>query len=454
MLLSAIENLFRPKSVAVIGASTDPKKTAGRPLEFLEQFGFSGRVWPVNPRTEQIQGLRCFASIDTLPGIPDVAIILLNPKGTLRAVKKLSALGTKAAIVLGGGYGETGPRGLKRQLTLSKASGPMRILGPNTIGLLNLQDRVVLSASGAIDNLNVNVGKIGIISQSGGIIGSLLSRAAVKGIGLSHLVATGNEGDLEICDILEWMIYQPDTSVIALYLEVIREPNRFRELAKKVRQENKKLIAYKVGKSKAGQLASASHTGAMAGDDRLYDALFEQSDVIRVERFDDILDVAITLSAGKIPTRRRVGILTSTGGAGALIADQCGLVGFKIQTPTRKTAERLQSLFTHVGFSAKRNPIDLTLAGLTPDVVEGAITTLLQATEFDVIIIIVGSSSIGNPKLIADPVIRAVKTTEKPLLVYCSPSTPSILHRLNSAGVPTFETPESCSVSLAALIKN
>ena len=454
MLLSAIENLFRPKSVAVIGASTDPKKTAGRPLEFLGQFGFSGRVWPVNPRTEQIQGLRCFASIDTLPGIPDVAIILLNPKGTLRAVKKLSALGTKAAIVLGGGYGETGPRGLKRQLTLSKASGPMRILGPNTIGLLNLQDRVVLSASGAIDNLNVNVGKIGIISQSDGIIGSLLSRAAVKGIGLSHLVATGNEGDLEICDILEWMIYQPDTSVIALYLEVIREPNRFRELAKKVRQENKKLIAYKVGKSKAGQLASASHTGAMAGDDRLYDALFEQSDVIRVERFDDILDVAITLSAGKIPTRRRVGILTSTGGAGALIADQCGLVGFKIQTPTRKTAERLQSLFTHVGFSAKRNPIDLTLAGLTPDVVEGAITTLLQATEFDVIIIIVGSSSIGNPKLITDPVIRAVKTTEKPLLVYCSPSTPSILHRLNSAGVPTLETPETCSVSLAALIKN
>ncbi len=449
-----VENLFRPQSIAVIGASTDPKKTAGRPLKFLKNSGFNGEIWPVNPRANTIHGIRCFSNIDKLPGVPDVAIILLGPSRTKEAVGQLASIGTKVAVVLGGGYSEIGAKGSKRQLALTAASGSMRILGPNTIGILNLRDNVILSASGAIDNLNVNVGKIGIISQSGGILGSLLSRAAAKGIGLSHLVSTGNEGDLEICDLLDWMIDQPDTTVIGLYLEVIRNPKRFLSLTKKAKEAEKKLVVYKVGRSKAGQLATASHTGAMAGDDRLYDAIFAQSDIIRVKRFDEILDIAITFSAGRISNGRRVAILTSTGGAGSLIADQCGLAGFKTQMPSRKTAAQLSSIFTHVGFSANSNPIDLTLAGLSPKIVEETVNTLLQAQEFDVVIPIVGSSGIGRPELIADPVIRAISKTSKPLIVYCSPSTPEILHRLNSAGVPTFETPESCGLALTALLRN
>ncbi|NKB22231.1 MAG: hypothetical protein GKS01_17230 [Alphaproteobacteria bacterium] len=453
MATSPIENLFRPKSIAIIGASADPAKTAGRPLQFLRKHGFSGDIWPVNPRAADIDGVPCFASIDDLPGVPDVAMILLGPTHTEDATRKLSALGTKAAIVLAGGYGETGPAGIQRQAALSEAAGSMRILGPNTIGLLNLQDRTTLSASGALDTEHLTAGKIGVISQSGGILGSLLSRAAAKGIGLSHLAATGNEGDLEVCDILEWMIGEKNTSVITLYLEGLRDTKRFSKLATIAKRTGKQLVVYKVGRSEAGALASASHTGAMAGDDRLYDGLFAKSGVIRADRFDDLLDIAMALSMGKKPRGRRVGILTSTGGAGGLVADQCGLVGFTTPAPSRKTAAQLASLFSHVGFTADRNPIDLTLAGLTPEIVGGSISALLDAKEYDVVIPIVGSSGVGRPELVADPVIKAVKNTSKPLIVYCSPDAPAILHRLNSAGVPTYAAPESCGDALKALVK-
>ena len=428
-------------------------KTAGRPLQFLRKHGFTGNIWPVNPRVADIDGMRCYASIEDLPGTPDAAMILLGPVGTEDAARQLSALGTSVAIVLAGGYGETGPAGVKRQAALSEAAGKMRVLGPNTIGLLNLRDRITLSASGALDTEHLTAGSIGVISQSGGILGSLLSRAAAKGIGLSHLVATGNEGDLEVCDILEWMIGEDDTSGITLYLEGLHDTKRFAKLSKLANRAGKNLIVYKVGKSAAGALASASHTGAMAGDDRLYDALFAQNGVVRAERFDDLLDIAMALSMGKIPKGRRVGILTSTGGAGGLVADRCGLAGFTTPAPSRKTAARLASLFSHAGFTADRNPIDLTLAGLTPEIVSGSITALLEANEYDVVIPIVGSSGVGRPELVADPVIEAVKKTSKPLLVYCSPDAPAIIHRLNSAGVPTYAAPESCSDALKALLK-
>ena len=453
MSISAIEKLFRPKSVAIIGASTNPAKTAGRPLRFLREYGFSGKIWPVNPQSSKIDGIRCYASINDLPAAPDASIILLGPAGTEDAVRKLSTLGASVSIVLGGGYGETGPAGIKRQAALSEAAKSMRLLGPNTIGVLNLQDRVILSASGALDTEALTTGKIGVISQSGGILGSLLSRAAARGIGLSHLAATGNEGDLEVCDILEWMINETETSVITLYLEGLRNTKRFKFLARAASRAGKHLVVYKVGKSDAGALASASHTGAMAGDDRLYDALFAQSGVLRANRFDDLIDIAMALSTGKKTKGGRVGILTSTGGAGSLVADRCGLVGLTTPVPSLETAALLGSLMRHVGFIANRNPIDLTLAGLTPEIVQGSITALIKAKEYDIVIPIIGSSAVGRPELFAEPLIQAANDISKPLIVYCSPDAPDILYRLNSAGIPTYAAPETCAEAVKALRK-
>jgi acyl-CoA synthetase (NDP forming) len=185
-----LDSLFRPRSVAIVGASTDPAKIGGRPLHFLKKHGFGGDIWPVNPRTEEIDGCRCYPDIASLPGAPDMAVILVGPELAVPAVESLAARGCGAAIVLAGGFAESGDAGGARQKALTDAAGEMRLLGPNTIGLLNVTDGITLSASGALDVEDLHAGGVAVVSQSGGILGSLLSRAAARGVGLSHLIAT------------------------------------------------------------------------------------------------------------------------------------------------------------------------------------------------------------------------------------------------------------------------
>lgn len=193
----AIEKLLSPRSVAVIGASADPGKTSGRPVAYLRKHGYAGRILPVNPKVDRIGDLPCYPDVASLPEVPDVAVVLLGAERAHLAVKELAGRGCAAAIVLASGYTETGEEGARRQQQLLAAAGSMRILGPNTIGLVNLTDGIVLSPSGALEMDEFPVGGIGVVSQSGGILGSLLSRAAARGIGLSKLVATSNEVDLE-----------------------------------------------------------------------------------------------------------------------------------------------------------------------------------------------------------------------------------------------------------------
>jgi len=212
--MDSISRLMNPRSVAVIGASGDAQKTSGRPIAFLRKHGFAGRLYPVNPRYAEIDGLTCYPNIAALPEVPDAAIILLGPERANQAVAELAAMGTPAAIVLAGGYGEAGEEGIARQQALQAARGNMRVLGPNTIGLINLTQGITLSASGALDQEALRAGNIAVISQSGGILGSILSRGAAAGIGFSKLVATSNEVDLDVADFVDylWMTRQPTLS--------------------------------------------------------------------------------------------------------------------------------------------------------------------------------------------------------------------------------------------------
>ena len=200
----------------------------------------------------------------------------------------------------------------------------MRILGPNTIGLVNLTDNIVLSATGALEMDHFPVGGIGVVSQSGGILGSLLSRAAARGIGLSKLISTSNEVDLELADFIDHLADDDATKVIALYVETVRNPAKFRAAALKAARAGKPIVAFKIGRSEAGAKAAVSHTGALAGADRMYDALFRQIGVIRAQTFGDLLDIPVALATGRKLRGNRVAILTSTGGAGTLVSDSLG----------------------------------------------------------------------------------------------------------------------------------
>lgn len=449
--MNAISRLVSPRSVAIIGASADSAKTSGRPVAYLKKHGFDGGIYPVNPRYETIDGLRCYPDVASLPEAPDVGIVLLGAERAHVAVRELANLGTGAAIVLASGYAETGEAGARRQAELIEAAGSMRLLGPNTIGLVNLTEGIMLSASGALETSSFTVGSIGVVSQSGGILGSLLSRAASRGIGLSRLVSTSNEADLDVTDFVDYLVDDEATSVIALYLEGLRHSERFRAAAWRAAAAGKPIVVFKVGRSESGARSTVSHTGALAGADRMYDALFQQLGVIRAEKFSDLLDIPAALAIGRPLSGKRVAILTSTGGAGTLVTDSLGMGGFDTPAPDAATAAALRALQTGDHAVLDRNPIDVTLAGLQPDLLRGAIRTLLASPAYDAVVVIVGSSGLAMPDLMASAIRDALPGSDKPLVAFVSPHAPQITALFNRQGVPAFVEPESVAAALGAM---
>ncbi len=449
--MNAISRLIRPRSVAIIGASADSGKTAGRPLAYLRKHGFDGAIYPVNPRVTHIGDVPCYPDIDSLPQVPDVAIILLGAGRAHQAVRELAQKGTSAAIVLASGYAEAGAEGKERQQQLRQAAGAMRILGPNTIGLVNLTDGIPLSASGALEMDQFPVGDVGVVSQSGGILGALLSRAAARGLGMSKLISTSNEVDLEMADFIDYLVDDESTKVIALYIESIRNPQKFRAAALRARHAGKPVVAFKIGRSEAGAQAAISHTGALAGQDTMYDALFQQTGVIRAQRFSDLLDMPSALSTGRTLRGRRVAILTSTGGAGTLVSDSLGVAGFETPAPGQQTAAALRALQGEMPAALDRNPVDVTLAGLQPDLLRGAIGALSASDDYDALVMVVGSSSLGNPQLMADAICDCLPQTDKPIIAFVSPHAPNVARLLNQKHIPAFMEPECCAVALDAM---
>jgi acyl-CoA synthetase (NDP forming) len=328
----------------------------------------------------------------------------------------------------------------------------MRILGPNTIGLVNLTDGIVLSPSGALEMEHFPVGSIGVVSQSGGILGSLLSRAAARGIGLSKLISTSNEVDLELSDFINALVDDDATRVIALYIESIRHPHKFREAALRASRAGKSIVAFKIGRSEAGAKAAVSHTGALAGTDRMYDALFRQTGVIRAQTFSDLLDVSAALATRRALHGKRIAILTSTGGAGTLVSDSLGMLGFDTPAPDAATAAALRALQTGDHAALDRNPIDVTLAGLEPTLLRGILKVLLASPSYDALTIIVGSSGVAQPELMAGAIQDCLPLSDKPVLAYISPHAPAATAILTQSGVPAFMSAESCAAAFAGML--
>lgn len=448
--MSAIARLFSPRSIAVIGASADATKLTGRPIAYLEKHGYAGAIYPVNPRAETIGSRRCYPDVASLPEVPDVGLVLLGAERAVAAVDQLARAGAAAAVVLASGFGEAGEDGRRRQQALREAAGGMRLLGPNTIGLVNVRERIMLSASGAMELDGFVPGRVALVSQSGGILGALLSRGAARGIGFSKLVATGNEADLDIADMIAHLADDDATAVIALYIEGLRHPDRFRAAATTAAARGKRLVVYKVGRSETGARSAVSHTGALAGSDRMYDALFRQLGIVRVNAFSDLLDIPAALATGRRLAGARLAVVTTTGGAATLIADNAGLAGFALPDPDPPTSEGLTALAIPDA-TLDRNPVDVTLAGLRPELFRRVLALLSESPRYDAIVTIVGSSALGQPDLVAKPLIAALENTKKPILAYVSPEAPHIVAALNRAGVPAFASPEGCVAALAAL---
>ncbi|MCL7466515.1 acetate--CoA ligase family protein [Phaeovulum sp. NW3] len=446
---TALDALFKPRKVAIVGASADATKTGGRPVTYLLEHGFKGEIYPINPKVSEISGLPCYPSVEALPDTPDAAIVLLGAERAHLAVRELAERGTKLAIVLASGFSEAGAVGQARQELLRANAGGMRLLGPNTIGAMDLHNRIVLSASGALEGKNLPVGGISLASQSGGILGALLSRAAARGIGFAKLASTGNEIDLDLSDLIEYYAVDDDTRVIAVYAEGIRSADRFRAATQMARKAGKPVVVFKVGRSEFGARAAVSHTGAMAGEDRVYDALFRQCGVIRAERFGDLLDIPAMLATARTMNGRRVAVLTSTGGAGSLVADACGMGGLDVPLLDSPTADHLSRILKS-DEPVNSNPVDVTLAGVKPEVMTAATESLLASDSVDGLVVIVGSSALAQPEIAIGALTKGARSSQKPLIAYVSPDAPDIVRQLNLQGIPAFTAPETCAVALNA----
>ncbi len=442
--------LFEPRRIALIGASADEKKTTSRPQRFLGKHGFAGEILPVNPGRSEILGLKAYKDLTAIAGEIDHAYILLNGPDAVAALAACGRRGVKVASILAGGFADAGSAGATMQdelVRIVRESG-IRLVGPNSIGTVSTDPPVALTANAAFAVDKLRAGGWALVSQSGSLIGALLSRADARGIGFSRLISVGNEVDLAVGEIADLLVDDPKTNAILLFMETLRDGERLARAARRAHAVGKPVIAYKLGRSEIGQELAKSHTGAIAGSDATFDAFCRRHGIVRVSMFESLVDVPALL-VGRPPARgKRVAVATTTGGGAAMVVDNMAVAGLEIAGPPQVLVDWLKPLGIAAG---EGKLVDLTMAGAKPEIVAGTIERLLADEANDAAIFVVGSSAQFNPELAVEPLLRFAGS-KKPFAVSLTPTAEKSLALLTAAGVPAFRHPESCAEAMAACL--
>jgi len=446
------QSLFAPDCVAIVGQSDDASKTAGRPLKFLRQMGYAGRVYPINSRREQVLGERAWPSLAALPEIPDHAYIVTPTEAAVEAVEECGRLGVKVATVLADGFAETGAEGLVRESRLREtcARTGIRLVGPSSLGVVDLRSKAMLTANAAFDEPDLPAGRIFAASHSGSLIGALLSRGKARGVGFAGLVSVGNEVDLSLGEICATTLDDPGIDGYMLFLETMRHAEALRRFALAAAQRGKPIIAYKLGRSAAARELAVSHTGALAGED-VADAFLKACGIARVDTLDALIEGLPLLARVPVTTRggrRRVGVVTTTAGGATMVIDPLASRGVTIEPASAATLARLAG----AGIEVKpARLVDLTIAGARYQTMKATLDILLAAPEFDLVLAVVGSSARAQPEMTVRPIIDSAGAG-KPLAAFLAPDAPEALAALSRAGVPNFRTPEACADAIAAAL--
>jgi acyl-CoA synthetase (NDP forming) len=397
-------------------------------------------------------GLKAYKSLDAVEGEIDHAYILLNGKDAVDALAACGRRGVKVASILAGGFADAGAAGASMQdglVRIVRETG-IRLVGPNSIGTVSTNPAVALTANAAFAMETLRAGNWALVSQSGSLIGALLSRADARGIGFSRLISVGNEVDLAVGEIADLMVDDPRTKAILLFMETLRDGDRLARAARRAHAAAKPMIAYKLGRSDIGQELAKSHTGAIAGSDATFDAFCRRHGIARVSMFESLIDVpALLVDRPTAPNGqkggRRVAVATTTGGGAAMVVDNMAMAGLDIAGPPQALVDWLKPLGIAAG---EGKLVDLTLAGAKPEIVSGTIERLLADDNNDAAIFVVGSSAQFNPELAVEPLLRFAKS-EKPFAVALTPAAEKSLALLTAAGVPAFRHPESCAEAMA-----
>src|SRR5215468_908706 len=439
--------LFEPKRIALIGASGDLARTTSRPQRFLRKHGFPGEILPVNPSRAEILGEKAYKDLDAITGDIDHAYILLNGKAAVDALAACGKRGVRVASILAGGFADAGAAGASMQDDLTRIvhETGVRLVGPNSIGTVSTDPPVALTANAAFAVDRLRAGNWAVVSQSGSLIGALLSRADARGVGFSRLISVGNEVDLAVGEIADLVVDDPKTNAILLFMETLRDGDRLARAARRAHAAGKPMIAYKLGRSEIGQELAKSHTGAIAGSDATFDAFCRRHGIARVSMFESLVDVPALLVDRPTVPGKRVAVATTTGGGAAMVVDNMAMAGLDIAGPPQALVDWLKPLGIAAGDGKL---VDLTLAGAKPEIVAGTIERLLADDGNDAVVFVVGSSAQFNPELAVEPLVRFARAA-KPFAVALTPSAEKSLALLTAAGVPVFRHPESCAEAMA-----
>ena len=445
--------LFSPRSVAIVGQSDDAAKAAGRPLKFLRRIGYAGRVYPINPRRETVLGERAWPALAALPEAPDHAYIVTSTEVAVAAVEECGALGVKVATVLADGFAEAGAEGIARETRLREtcARTGIRIVGPSSLGVVDLRTRVMLTANAAFDETDFPLGRVFAASHSGSMIGALMSRGKARGTGFAGFVSVGNEVDLSLGEICAATLDDPDIDGYMLFLETMRHADTLRRFAHSAAERGKPIIAYKLGRSATARELAVSHTGALAGEDDVADQFLKSCGIARVDTLEGLLEGLPLLSRVPVAARsgrKRVGVVTTTAGGATMVVDPLASRGVTIEPASADTLARLAAAGVEV---KPARLVDLTIAGARYQTMKAALDILTTAPEFDLVLAAIGSSARSQPETTVRPIIDSAGAA-RPLAAFLVPDAPQALAMLSRAGVPNFRTPEACADAIAAAL--
>ncbi|WP_112664428.1 acetate--CoA ligase family protein [Microvirga flavescens] len=452
---NSLDSLFRPQSVAILGASDDGNRISGRPVRYLLEGGFKGPIYPVNPNRETVQGLKAYPSLAAVPEVPDIVLIAVPAGLTELAVSECIEKGVRGAVIFSAGYAESGEEGLaiqERISTIARAGG-LRLLGPNCLGIFNPQIGFYGTFTQSLDKEMPKPGPLGIISQSGAYGSHIAYLARRRGIGINYWITTGNEADVDIAECLEWMAAQPDIKVIMAYVEGVRDGARFRAALELAQRNRKPIIMMKVGRSEVGAKAASSHTASLAGSDAIYDALFRQYGVHRATTTEEQIDVAYACARGIFPQGNKLGVVTLSGGAGVLISDAAERHGLDVAPMPLAAQKKLKELLP---FASVENPVDTTAQALNDmNLLAKNLEVILDEGGYDALIGFF--STVPNTRTLSGPLKKAIadgcSRFPDRLIALSMVGDDDVVRSYEESGFLVFEDSDRAILALSALTR-
>ena len=452
---SGLDALFNPRSVAVIGATEDPTRIGGRPLRYLKESGFRGEIRPVNPRRERVQGIEAWPNVAAVPGAIDVAIVAVPAARALEAVEACAERGVGAAVVFTSGFAETDADGAARQRRMgeiARASG-MRILGPNCLGVYNAATGFFATFTTTLDIYRPKPGPVAVVSQSGAYGSHLGLLARRRRIDVGLWVTTGNECDVTVSECIAWMAGRTEIEVVAAYAEGVRDGDALLASLDTVRARGKCVLFTKTGRSEVGAEAVRSHTAALAGADAVFDAMLAQAGVVRTASTEEMLDAAYAASFGALPASRRVGLMTISGGAGVMMADEAAAQGLEVAPMPEEAQRRLKETLS---FCTPRNPVDITAQVFNaPHLVGAFLDAMLDEGDYGAVVLFF--TYVASVEFMAKPILDAIaqareRHPHRPILMSMVGPEEAIAP-YEALNVPVFEDPVRAVRAVSALAR-